>query len=1475
LVVVLVLLTVPALSLLFLQNRQVQTLLSKYLTEKLSGQLQTTISLSTVSYTFFKRIQVTDLYIEDQHGDTLLYSGLTKLRIKRFRPERRQVEIRRISFEDAYVNLVTDADGVINLKFITDRLRKPHVPPEKKNHLKISSLELADSRFSLSKMDGSGGGPGVDFTNLDLKDLRISIRDLESYRDTLRMQITDLSGTDRSGLDIEWLSSRLQLGKKHLRFTDLSINTEGSRVRIPQLSFGFENFSDFSRFASNVEFSIISRHSILAMEDLGSFLQGVDIALDRITIDGSLSGMLSDLRGEDLYVTFDDRSSLAFDFIMIGLPEFNHTFLDFNFRQLNTSFDALTDLTGKEKAATSPGLYPWANLGNLVYRGRFTGYPDHFVASGLLATDLGRMVMDLSFKPDSIRGLSFDGRLQTSDFKLGTFLEQEKYLADLDMNILANGTLYRGEIRADLAGTIDTLEFYDYAYSNITIDGAFTRNTFDGLLSISDPNIRMDFMGKMDFSGEVPVYNFTADVARARPYFLNLPQEDPNYFASFLIETDLSGRTLDQLNGEIRLVNSLFEKTDAQVQLYDMRILTRNTPDTSLLQVRSELLDADIAGNYRLTELPASFRNMADRFMDVIPDHEPVQDSLNRFVYRLDFKHVNPLLDFFYPKLGIGDHSVIYGRYEPRRNEFTATGYIPTLKVARNTWSNVDLFAGVDQGTFLTRFQSDSMALGEELSLVDQQCYFRAARDTAKLNITWNNRQEPLYQGNINLYGSFIADSAQGKRGFKLQVRPAGFYVDNEPWNIHGSSILLKKSYVKVDSLIIESRNEYFLADGAISPEAKDQFDLMIRNLDLARLARLSGMKLDLQGNITGHLNYRRVDRFPYITSDLSVDTLRFNRQLLGPTSLDAVWNESRGTIVLNLVSRGPGGRMTEITGDYTPEGGLLDFDIQMNDFELQSLDPYMAGLFTNPGGTGDVKLTLDGSVREPELNGSVQFRDGAATISYLGTRYQFSDRLRVYHNNIYMEDFLVSDVMGNSARINGAISNNHLRDFYINLKIDAWNCLCLDTGPVDNETYYGRVFAAGDATISGHPDAISLRADFTTGRNSAIYLPLYTASEVQRTDFITFVSESDEEEQSDAGLRKQSGGLTMEMDVTITPDVTVQLIFDPKVGDIIETSGRGDLRMELDPDNGFSIFGDVELQKGEYLFTLQNVINKRFQIEPGGRINFNGSPTNATIDLDAVYTTRAAPYNLYPGGQFGDTESLKKRIPVECHLKLQGELTSPRITTGIEMPTANPETRNLLVNSTSTEEERMKQFLSLLVINNFYSVTGMGVVDMGTMNTSIAGVTASELLSNQLSNWLSQISDDFDIGVNYRPGDQISSDEVEVALSTQLLNDRIIISGNVDVGGQETNPSTSTSSNPYIVGDFDVEFQVTDNVSITAFNRARDELLFETAPYKQGVGISYREEFNTFHDLIMRFREGLTGRKKRNKKSSAPGTNE
>jgi hypothetical protein len=1466
LIIVLVMLAIPALSLLFLQNRQVQTWLSQYVAERLSEKLQASISLSSVNYSFFRRIQVKDLYIEDLYGDTLLYAGVTKLRIKQFRPESQGFSIRKLTIEDAFVNLVIDTANVVNISYFTDKLRKPHVPPEMKSRVQIASVDLVDSRFSLSRMGYTRDSGNVDFNDLHLFNLQVSVRDLEVFMDTVDMEVESVTCQDKSGFDFGQIHTMLSISKHHLHFDDLAVRTRESDLDIPALRFDFEDFSGFQHFAQEVKLYFSTRQSQLKMAELARFVPLPGGILDRITIDGTVSGKLSDLNGDDLLITFPSQSTLAFDFMMIGLPDLNNTFMDFSFRELNTSAKAVYNFLGPGRDSASNAAFPWINLGQLDFTGHFTGYPDHFVASGLLATDMGNVVMDLSFRPDSLRGIEFLGRLHTDDFRLGVFLEQERDLEQLDMDVYAGGSLYKGQIKADLKGTIDTLQLYNYAYSNITLDGSFTNNTFDGGFSVSDPNIKLDFKGRTDFSGEVPELRFTANVARARPYFLNLPQSDPNYFASFLIETDLTGRTIDELNGEIRLVNSLFEKTDAMVQLYDLTLTARNTPDASLLRIRSDLLDADVTGQYRLSTLPRSLKNLADHYLNVVPGKTPYYDTVNYFMFKADLKHINPVLDFFFPSISVSDQSRLSGTYDPRNTDLKIRGSFPTLSVAGNQWYNLDVYARSDPGKISAGYRSDSMTITGAYSLENQELSLVAENDTANMEIWWDNRSAPAFSGKISMNGTFQSDTIPD-RGFMISLDPGIVVIDDQIWDIQAADLLVRKGFLSVDSFETNSIEKRIMAYGTISRENGQDFHLEVKNLNLAGLTRLTHANAELEGNVTGFINYRRSDDIPRVLTTLEVDSLYFNRQFLGRTGIDANWDDVGRAIRLRMQSEMNGVQSIESSGTFTPSSEVLDFDIRLSSFDLESLNPYTRGIVHDLGGEANVNLTLDGTLSAPDLNGYITFERGAGTFNYLNSRYEFSDRVRIYHNNLYFEDFQVFDPEGNMARVNGSVANTYLKNFYISLNIDADDFMFMNTRADDNEVFYGTIFASGNVAISGPADHIRLNVNASTGRNTTLFLPLYNASEVTTNDFLTFVREEDLVSKPVKSKTREVSGIELDLEVEVTHDAVVQLIFDPKVGDIIETSGNGDLRIMLTRADGFSIFGDVVLEQGDYLFTLQNVINKRFKIEPGGKIQFNGSPMNASIDLEAVYTLRAAPYNLYPDHD-ETRESLKRRIPVQCHLILQGELGSPTIRTGISMPTADAETKNLLENSTSTDEELMKQFLSLLVINNFYSVSGYGTQDIGARG-NIAGVTASELLSNQLSNWLSQISDDFDIGVNYRPGDQITSDEVEVALSTQLLDDRIIISGNVDVGGQETNPSQG-SNNPYIMGDFDVEFRVTDNVSIIAFNRARDELLFETAPYKQGVGISYREEFDDLSQLITRYREGLTNRKKK-KKVTAP----
>jgi hypothetical protein len=158
-----------------------------------------------------------------------------------------------------------------------------------------------------------------------------------------------------------------------------------------------------------------------------------------------------------------------------------------------------------------------------------------------------------------------------------------------------------------------------------------------------------------------------------------------------------------------------------------------------------------------------------------------------------------------------------------------------------------------------------------------------------------------------------------------------------------------------------------------------------------------------------------------------------------------------------------------------------------------------------------------------------------------------------------------------------------------------------------------------------------------------------------------------------------------------------------------------------------------------------------------------------------------------------------------------------------------------------------------------------MGITTAAGSNSNVGGTTSSELLSNQLSNWLSQISKDFDLGVKYRPGDEITSQEIELALSTQILNDRLLIDGNFGVQGNRANSTTQNTNN--LLGDVNIEYKLTQDgrFRMRAFNRTNNNtnLTYVNSPYTQGLGLFYRLDFDKPKDIWERFRKKETAARK------------
>ncbi|MDA9262078.1 translocation/assembly module TamB, partial [Flavobacteriales bacterium] len=397
-------------------------------------------------------------------------------------------------------------------------------------------------------------------------------------------------------------------------------------------------------------------------------------------------------------------------------------------------------------------------------------------------------------------------------------------------------------------------------------------------------------------------------------------------------------------------------------------------------------------------------------------------------------------------------------------------------------------------------------------------------------------------------------------------------------------------------------------------------------------------------------------------------------------------------------------------------------------------------------------------------------------------------------------------------------------------------------------------VYATGEINIEGYQDEIDIVVNAKTEKGSNFTLPLYSSSEVELEDYVVFIDK-------DSTYNKEETidleGINLDINVEVTADAKLQLIFDEVYGDIISTTGYGNLSMTVDKFDQFNLTGKYTIDKGDYLFTLglkrfENLINKKFEIANGSTINWYGDPYNADIDISAIYKLKTSLYEIMPQVTEA-TSDYKQRRDVNCIMLLTDNLMTPTIDFAIELPRANETERAVIANLMDTKQEMNKQVFSLLLLNRFLPTSNntSNTDDGGRGNTGAVSTTASEILSNQLSNWLSKLSSDIDIGLNYRPGDNITSDEIAVALSTELLNDRLVISSNFGVSqGNEINQNENS-----LIGDVNVEYKLNEDGTfrVRVFSRTNEYDIINATQSQttSGVGLYYKKEFNNWKEFI------------------------
>jgi len=1029
------------------------------------------------------------------------------------------------------------------------------------------------------------------------------------------------------------------------------------------------------------------------------------------------------------------------------------------------------------------------------------------------------------------------------------------------------------ELNADVEGEIHTFQFKQRQLADIGINGLFQERQFNGDISINDRLIQADFGGKINFDTLVPVFNFDLKLKHTHLAKLGLMQVDTSAVLASNIRLNFTGKTLDDIRGSIRLDSTQLSYMGASYFMESLQLQTGSDDfNNRTIALNSDYVDGDVKGQFLLRTINASFQSFLGNYLPNVfmPNEEQLAAS-EQMDWDIRFKDLSDILPLFQKPIDVAQNGRWQGEYSAEDKQLSSNFLLDRASYQGIIFDSLYLDVHSSEPGLSAKLSVSSLIFKEKtkqdtlgLSIDNLVLSSLMHNDSIHFLIDWNNNFKAL-KNYANIDGD-VRFSEMPE--INLKLNKADIVINDTSWYIHPENTFkLINNKLLFDKVGFYSGSQKIEVAGAIDQQSEQALKLSFNHFYLSNFDILLNYKgVDLNGQIDGNIQFVNLSKSFDFLADLKVLNLMVNNEHIGNATINSKRNIDKSIFVnaeiVKPLKNNQVKKPLVFKGYFLPENSVnsLDFNLMLNELPVQVASPFLYRFVDEFSGTASGNVRVSGTPAEPGLQGSVNLNEVGFRIIYLNTHYTLSADAVIDNRFIDLRNADLRDDFNNKAQLYGGLFHNHLKDFGVDLSVWPDNFMGLNTRKGMNSLFYGTAFASGTVDINGMFDAVELNMNLTANRNSAVVIPINLTADVSDIEYINFINPVDTlpEKQQERKQIKELSNFSLNMDLSLTPDARVEIILPEELGNI-QGEGYGDLNLNLNRAGNFTMAGDYQVNKGSFLFTVKNVYKKRFDLEDGGTISWTGDPYAGELNMKAIYHVKTSLNTL---GMSQDT-SFRTRVPVDCIIGLKDEILNPQVKFSFAFPNSSEEVKQTVYSQidTTNQAEMSQQMLSLLVLNSFSFSSATGNENFA----SGVGGSSLQLVANQLSNWLSQISKDVDVGIKYRPGGAITNEEVEVALSTQLFDERVSIDGNFGYQNLNNVPSTNTSN---IVGDINVEVKMTKDgrFRMKAFNRTNAIDMDNIAPYTQGVGVFYRKEFNTFKDLFKR---------KKKKKKSEENTEE
>ena len=1351
---------------------------------------------------------------------------------------------------------------------------------------KIGSLQIKNGFFSSNNELKKQVLPYFDVAHIELSGINASLQNASADKDSLLSELK-ISAKERSGLVLKDLSANLKITAQGIDFKNLRIETNRSLIQ-HSLSLSYNSFSDFTHFLHKVKISATLDSSYISSDDIAYFAPSLRDWKKNIAVKGFIAGTIDNLKGTELNIRAGNKSYLLGDLSIVGLPNIEKAIIDFNAKDLSTTY--------ADAGVIFPAIKTWneegfKQLNYLRFKGSFKGSIRNFVTNGIFQTGLGTIKTNLKFKIEEDNTPSYAGALSLEQFNLGSILGDEQ-LKNISFtgNIKGKG-IEKKSLNAKFDGLIHHLEYLNYSYEKIGIHGDCLGPKISASLDINDENLSVtNFNASLNLTETSPEYSLNGHIERALLKPLHLSNK--NIFLAGDLNLHLKGDDIENIAGTVAFNNAQLSLDDNVLPFDSLVAKIQTTGEEKKLEINSNELSAKLSGDFHWKELPSGINYFLHKYY---PNYFASAEGFSgKQTLHFDVRTLNvePLLPLFTSQIAGLNNSHLIGDINTIKNELKLTADIPTLQLNNYNLDNIKWSATGNTDSLVLLGNLGSLKINDSLHLPPLTMRIMARNDSSRIGIVSGSNQTVQSINIHTLVKTF-------KDGVQIDFDPSDFTINGKSWTIdeQGQLVLRKDKPVQAKLSMWEGEQKISLKTSpTINDKIPGQFQVELSNLNLNDFAPYFLPHNRLEGLVSGKIIIDDpVGNLTVSSNDIQTKLLRLDNDSIGELGTAISYNHKTKKLIAN------GGTLNK--ENYLGFNAAIDFsdsaDVKKNivnlkakTYPIKMLEHFIGHLFTDINGylTGDVNIS--GNVDDPSVTGKGRITNAGLKVDYTQCYYKLDDKeVELTNKLIDLDGIVLRDtITGNPIYVTGGIQHESFHRMQYNLEFSTRKpnttdennnkpVQLLNTTRKDNSIFYGDVKGTASLQLKGPQSELLLKikASVSDKDSSYITIPPTSGRESGIADFL--IERKYGKEMSASRSGGSSDNFIYDAELTANPKLNVKVVMDELTGDEIKGKGSGTLKIRSGTIEPTTFRGRFNIEEGNYLFTFQSFFKKPFEIRKGGDnyLEWTGDPYNANIKFEALYKADRVSFAPLASTLNLTSDVSNARSDVYVVAKLTSKLFKPDINFSLEFPsnsvaTSNPELGLMLKQMQKNPNEINRQVTYLIVFNSFAPSQLAGVAGASKVNmNTISGILLS-VLSDQINRLFSTLlkSDKYTINLNTSLYNRnlIASNNtalnlggnVNLSIGRSFFNNRFLISTGLGMDapfGQ--NQQASVQQSILLLPDVTMEWLMNPSGTIRAsfFYRTNADYLSSGSSAgvarsrRAGTSLSFKKEFNRYSDLF------------------------